>query len=288
MSLSFRRFRWPLFMLAALAAARCGLVKEFTDPSGLAIQKFAAAPPDINSGAATTLSWEVAGAETIEIDNGIGTVTAKGTKQVQPQWTTSYNLVARAGTSQATATVQVRVVPTSASPSPSPSVSPSPSPSPKPEPTPLPSPSPTPSPTPTPQPTPAPSPTPTPSATPTPVSCGAPAGDAGNCSVTVVKPTALAAGECIELNAVTVNQSCPVGFNTSRSVTFDLTAHTARTGLRWRRSVTSSDILSPSEGPLARNGQTSVVLSDIVLDSAVTIEVVDGGSVLLAFTLRHY
>jgi len=62
----------------------------------------------------------------------------------------------------------------------------------------------------------------------------------------------MAAGECIEVNSVSVNQSCPVGFNTPRSLTFDVTAHTERTGLRWRRSVTSSDILSPSDGAIAK------------------------------------
>ena len=78
------------------------------------------------------------------------------------------------------------------------------------------------------------------------------------------------------------------GFNTPRSLSFDVTAHTERTGLRWRRSVTSSDILSPSDGAIAKNGTTSVLLTDLVLDSAVTIEIVQGDTVLIAFTLRHY
>jgi hypothetical protein len=120
------------------------------------------------------------------------------------------------------------------------------------------------------------------------VSCGAPAGNAGNCSVTIVRPTTMAAGECIEVNSVSVNQSCPVGFSTPRSLSFDVTAQTERTGLRWRRSVTSSDVLEPSEGAIARNKTTSVLLTDLVLDSAVTIEIVQGDTVLIAFTLRHY
>jgi hypothetical protein len=78
-----------------------------------------------------------------------------------------------------------------------------------------------------------------------------------------------------------------MGFNTAASVRFDLTAHTART-LRWRRSVTSSDVLSPSDGAVANQGATSALLTDLVLDSTVTIEIVDGNNVLLAFTLRHY
>jgi hypothetical protein len=120
------------------------------------------------------------------------------------------------------------------------------------------------------------------------VSCGAPAGPAGNCAVTIVRPTALPAGECLELNSVVVNQSCPVGFNTSLPVRFDLTAQTARSALRWRRSVASSDVLQPSSGNVASRGPTSVLLSDLVLDSTLTIEIVDGEQVLLAFTLRHY
>jgi hypothetical protein len=79
-----------------------------------------------------------------------------------------------------------------------------------------------------------------------------------------------------------------VGFATPRSLRFDVTAHTPRTGLRWRRSVTSSDVLEPSEGAVASNGVTSTLLTDLVLDSNVTIEIVDGSKVLAAFTLRHY
>jgi hypothetical protein len=98
----------------------------------------------------------------------------------------------------------------------------------------------------------------------------------------------MATGECIEVNAVTVNQSCPVGFATPRSLTFDVTAHTARSRLRWRRSVTSSDVLEPTEGGIARNDKTTVLVTDLVLDSAVTIEIVEDNTVLIAFTLRHY
>jgi hypothetical protein len=79
-----------------------------------------------------------------------------------------------------------------------------------------------------------------------------------------------------------------VGFNTTRSVRFDVTAHSTRTGLTWRRSTISSDVLTPNGGTIAGEGVTSVVVSDIVLDSTVTIEIVDGSAVLLSFTLRHY
>ncbi len=255
---------------AALATVRCGVIKEFTQPSTLSIQKFVATPPDVTAGGTVTLSWDVQAAASVEIDNGIGTVQGTGTKVVQPGWTTSFNLVARAGSSQATATVQVRVVPVTTA---SPVIAPSPSPSPSTSPSPSPSPSPT--------------PTPVPSPTPTPVTCGAPATAAGNCSLTVVRPTSMSSSECLELNAVTVNQGCPVTFAAALSLRFDLTAHTSRS-LRWRRSETSGDVLSPSEGAVSSQGATSALLTDLVLDSALTIEIVDGNKVLLAFTLRHY
>src|SRR5438105_1125561 len=152
----FPRSGFVPILALALASLRCGLVKEFTQPSGLSIQKFVARPADVSAGATVTLTWDVQGAETVEIDNGIGTVTASGTRQVQPAWTTSFNLVARSGTAQATATVQVRVVP-GASPSPSPGASPSPSPSPSPTPSASPSASPSPSPSPSASPSPSPS-----------------------------------------------------------------------------------------------------------------------------------
>jgi hypothetical protein len=73
-----------------------------------------------------------------------------------------------------------------------------------------------------------------------------------------------------------------------RSVQFDLTAHAAATGLRWRRADTSSDVLQPSSGPVQHDGPTSVLVSDLVLDSAVTLEIVAGDDVVLSFTLRHH
>jgi hypothetical protein len=101
-------------------------------------------------------------------------------------------------------------------------------------------------------------------------------------------PVTLPITECIELNSLDANQECPVGVTTVRSLQFKLTAHTTRTGLRWRRAADSSDVLTPSDGDVSSDGKTTVLLSDIVLDSSVRIEVVSGGTVLLAFTLRHY
>jgi hypothetical protein len=154
-----------LVLVAALAGC------HFIDPSEtdkpLAIQRFVAVPSDIEAGAATTLSWSVEGAESVEVDNGIGLVPANGSRTVRPEVTTHYLLVAVAGTSLATASIRVEVDAPGGAPSPVPSVSPTPmpSPTPTPEPSPTPSPEPTPSPTPTPPPgdKPPPSPSPSPS-----------------------------------------------------------------------------------------------------------------------------
>jgi len=87
---------------------------------------------------------------------------------------------------------------------------------------------------------------------------------------------------------LTVNQVCPVGVNTMRSLSFDVTAHTSNANLTWRRSHESSDVLQPAFGAIASHGTTSVLTSDLVLDRSVTIEVVSGDDVLLSFNLRHY
>jgi hypothetical protein len=110
-----------VIVLAALAGCR------FVDPSAtdkpLAIQRFVAVPTEIEPGTATTLSWAVEGADSVEVDNGIGMVDANGSKTVKPTVTTTYLLVAVAGTSVATASIRVEVGSPAVAPSPSPSPS---------------------------------------------------------------------------------------------------------------------------------------------------------------------
>jgi hypothetical protein len=106
--------------------------------------------------------------------------------------------------------------------------------------------------------------------------------------VTLSRPVTLPSGECLQVNAVRVEPSCPVGVGVSRDLSFDVTAQTSRSGLQWRRAATSSDVLLPAVGELATRGTTSVSLRDIVLDGAVTLEIVDGSQVLLTVTVRSY
>ncbi len=138
---------------------------------GLAVRRFTAVPSEVAPGSSTILSWQVDGADSVEIDNGVGVVGSKGTFLIKPSFTTTYRLTARSAASQATSSIRILVTGTSASPSPAAGASP----------TPAPTASPTPAPTPTP--TPAPTPTPTPAAQscklPPQPECGGPEGPKG-------------------------------------------------------------------------------------------------------------
>ncbi|MCU0243079.1 MAG: hypothetical protein MUF51_11740 [Vicinamibacteria bacterium] len=106
--------------------------------------------------------------------------------------------------------------------------------------------------------------------------------------MTVVKPTTLASGECIELTALSVSRACPAGFNTTRAVSFQITARTARTGIEWRRAATSSDLISPTGGSVANNASTSAAIEQTILGNNLVIEVFEGANVLLRFSVQNY
>ena len=137
-----------LFGVAALTGlgVGCAAVDDLlNNPSGLAIQKFAASAKDVPAGSTVALTWSVEGAEIIQIDNGVGEVKKKGSVEVRVDKSVAYTLTARAGTSAAVSTVMVTVAG-------APAVTATPTPSPRPSPTPTPTPTPSPSPTPTPSP----------------------------------------------------------------------------------------------------------------------------------------
>jgi hypothetical protein len=58
------------------------------------ISTFSANPASINSGESTTLTWDVTGSTSINIDQGIGGVGSKGSTVVRPVATTTYTLTA--------------------------------------------------------------------------------------------------------------------------------------------------------------------------------------------------
>lgn len=79
-----------------------------TTPGLPIINTFNANPITIDFGNSTTLSWEVSGADTVSIDQGIGIVTASGTINITPSTTTTYTLTAT-GNLSAITTAGVKV-----------------------------------------------------------------------------------------------------------------------------------------------------------------------------------
>lgn len=256
---------------ALFFASGCGVIDRLTSAEDFAIQKFAVDHQAVAPGSPVLLSWNVEGADVVEIDNGVGRVTAKGSKQLRPEVSATYTLTARAGTAVATASVQVVV--RGGSPSPAPLPTPSPS-----------------------APPPSPTPSPSPSGTPPPgtdppdkaaVSCGTRAPAFGACSLSVTKAT-LPVGQCIELTSISFDRDCPVAFATPRKLEFSVRARVATArALTWRRGRASADVLTPATGSLDAQGVTRVEIDDLALASALVIEIVDGDRVLLTFSVGH-
>jgi hypothetical protein len=265
--------------LAASVCGGCGFINDVDGPSSLAIKKFTVSPAEVVPGVAAQLSWEVDGADEVEIDNGVGSVKDKGTLEVRPDRDTTYSITARAGTASATAKVRLTVgSATSASPSPGPT----------PSPTPTPSPSATPGPTPSPTPTPTPSPTPGPSPSPGGSSaCGQTVDQVAGCAVTVQRLVSLPAGECIEITRMALSHACPMPPAGARAVAFDVTAETQLRDLRWRKAASSGDSLEPADGRLVRHGSTTAIATQTVREGALTIEILAEGTVVMSFRLRN-
>jgi hypothetical protein len=72
------------------------------------INSLTATPSSITSGGSATLAWNVSGATTLSIDNGVGTVTGSSVN-VTPLATATYTLTAANGSSAVKATATVRV-----------------------------------------------------------------------------------------------------------------------------------------------------------------------------------
>jgi peptidoglycan-associated lipoprotein len=73
------------------------------------IDAFTANPSSIQPGESSTLTWTVANATDIVIDQGMGTVAANGTRDVYPNMTTTFTLTARGTGGAATRAVTVVV-----------------------------------------------------------------------------------------------------------------------------------------------------------------------------------
>ncbi len=73
------------------------------------INSFTASPDSIAPGETSTLSWDVSGAVTVNIDQGVGNVGLTGTRLVSPSRTTAYTLTATNASGSVTRTVEVVV-----------------------------------------------------------------------------------------------------------------------------------------------------------------------------------
>jgi peptidoglycan-associated lipoprotein len=78
-------------------------------PPAPRIDAFSAEPSSIQQGQSATLSWSVANATDISIDQGLGQIAANGTRQVFPANTTTYTLTARGGGASLTRSATVTV-----------------------------------------------------------------------------------------------------------------------------------------------------------------------------------
>ena len=72
---------------------------------------FNADPSKIENGSIVTLQWEVNNADTIFIDNGVGFVASKGSRQVRPYEFTAYNLTAQNTSGDVASAVIINVIP---------------------------------------------------------------------------------------------------------------------------------------------------------------------------------
>jgi hypothetical protein len=267
--LSSRRVKALIAALLAGTLLGCGVLDSIGDPNGLAIKKFALSPKETTPGVASALSWEVEGAESIQIDNGIGVVKAKGSIEVKADRTTTYGITARTGTSTATASVQLLIGPAA-------SVSPSPSATPTPSPTPTPAPTPTPTATPTPRPSPSGS-----------SACGPSVESVQGCAVTIQRLQTLPSNECVEITRIALSQGCPMAMGASRAVSFEVMAETQLRDLRWRKLASGRDSLDPPDGHVIRHGATTAIATQTVQEGALTIEVISEGTPILSFRLKN-
>jgi hypothetical protein len=74
-----------------------------------AILHFSATPNAITAGGSSTLQWDITGATSVSIDQGIGAVPSSGTKSVSPAATTKYTLTATNNTGSVIASTTVMV-----------------------------------------------------------------------------------------------------------------------------------------------------------------------------------
>ena len=150
----------PLSLAALVGCEQSGGPAGETGAAGGAprIVSFAASPPTVTAGQATTLSWRTNGAETdLTLSSAdLGSVPVTGTSHTaRPATTTTYTLRATNDEDTVSSSVTVTVAGADSGPNPAPNPAPTPEPAPEPDPEPDPEPMPDPDvPLPTPEPNP--------------------------------------------------------------------------------------------------------------------------------------
>jgi len=89
--------------------ATCSVAVTVTPGQVPQIILFSAIPATINAGQSATLQWSVQNAQSISINNGVGTVSFTGSQSVSPATTTTYTLTATNSAGQFTASTTIAV-----------------------------------------------------------------------------------------------------------------------------------------------------------------------------------
>lgn len=95
-------------ILAIISLSGCEDV-DIGELTQFSITKFEVEPTIVNEGESANLSWVVLSAESVSIDQGVGSVSNTGTRIVMPTETTIYTLTAVNATKTLTATTQIVV-----------------------------------------------------------------------------------------------------------------------------------------------------------------------------------
>jgi hypothetical protein len=95
--------------IAASAEGESASAKVTVKAAPPKINSFTASPKSVNAGDSSILSWDVTGATSLTIDNGVGNVTGKPSIKVMPPATATYILTASSARGSTTASTAVTV-----------------------------------------------------------------------------------------------------------------------------------------------------------------------------------
>jgi hypothetical protein len=111
-----KKLLFPLCLVLILAIPLMPGCSLFTSQLPV-VNSFDANPPSISAGGSSTLTWNISGATSVSIDQGIGNVALSGSRAVAPSATTTYTLTATNASGSISATCQVMVAGTPSTPS---------------------------------------------------------------------------------------------------------------------------------------------------------------------------